>query len=97
MHHQDSSAGQSSSPLTGLEDLRAELSVLAFVVSENPISEEEMVRALAYDPEKFGDRDPLERAVGELIRLRLLRREGELIWPTRVARRLAAMGAFDAG
>jgi hypothetical protein len=97
MHHQDSSAEQSSPSLIALEELRAELSVLAFVAKDNPISEDEVVRALARDPEKFGDYDPLRRAVGELIRLGLLRRQGELIWPTRAVRRLAAMGAFDVG
>jgi hypothetical protein len=69
------------------DDGMVQHSLLTHVLCEYPIifTEGELVSELARDPEEFGQRDPVERAIRDLTRARLLRRHGPLVLPTRAA------------
>lgn len=71
------------------DDTATEAAVLQQVLFLHPtqISLEEMLREVARDPDDFGQRDEVERAVRELGTAGLLRREGELLRPTLAALR----------
>lgn len=68
-------------------DVKTERAVLGFVLSLHPtrLTQGELTRALADDPEDFAQRDAIVRAVGELVAAGLLHRDGAFVAPTRVA------------
>jgi hypothetical protein len=61
--------------------------VLRHVLCERPtiFRLSDLVRELAKDPREFGDRDAVERAVRDLIRVGLLHQQGECVLPTPAA------------
>ena len=68
-------------------DAKTERAVLGFVLSLHPtrLTQGELTRALAEDPEDFAQRDAIVRAVGELVVAGLLHRDGAFVAPTRAA------------
>ena len=73
---------------TDLEDLRDEFTVFAQVVTTHPdpLRLSDLVRELG-DGEDFASRDRIERALGALIKVGLLFRRGNMVFPTRAALR----------
>jgi len=61
--------------------------VLDHILIEYPIhlTVSELVSELATDPDDFGQRDAVERAIQELTRVRLLYRHGPFVLPSRAA------------
>lgn len=49
------------------------------------LTDEELLRELASDPDDFAERDRLERAVRLLVGVGLLQRDGRFVLPTRAA------------
>lgn len=76
-----------------LDDANAEQGVLTLVLGDYPevYTENELVRAVAFDPENFMECDTLERAIRSLWDVGLLHRYGPLIFPTRAAMRVRAL------
>jgi hypothetical protein len=72
---------------TAEEDAKWERAVLAVVLSSHPaqITEAELVRELADDPDDFATRDGAVRAIGDLVGVGLLHRSGDFVLPTRAA------------
>jgi hypothetical protein len=70
-------------------DTTTEAAVLQQLLFLHPaqVSFEELLREVAADPDEFGQRDEVERAVRDLGAAGLLRREGELVLPTLAALR----------
>lgn len=68
-------------------DTKTERATLAFVLSLHPtrLTQGELTRALADDPEDFAQRDAIVRAVGELVAAGLLHRDGHFVAPARAA------------
>lgn len=64
-----------------------EQAVLKHVLSEQPTIYRlcDLVRELSRDPDDFGHRDAVERAVRELRKVGLLHRQGECVLPTPAA------------
>jgi hypothetical protein len=64
-----------------------EQEVLRHVLKEQPTIFRlcDLVRELARDPREFADRDGVERAVRELVKVGLLHRQGECVLPTPAA------------
>lgn len=64
-------------------DRESRASVLAHLLYLHPaqLTVEEIVREFANDPEDFGQRDQVERAVGDLVRAGLLHRNGDFAVP----------------
>ena len=64
-----------------------EEAVLRHVLSERPTIFRlcDLIRELAKDPREFADRDSVNRAVRELIKVGLLHQQGECILPTPAA------------
>jgi hypothetical protein len=60
---------------------------LSYVIAQHPVqvSEEELIRAMADDPEDFAQRDAVRRAVRTLYQAGLLLRGGDTIAPSRAA------------
>lgn len=71
------------------DDTTTEAAVLQQLIFLHPaqVGFEELLRELGADPDDFGQRDAIERAVRELGAAGLARRAGELILPTRAALR----------
>jgi hypothetical protein len=71
------------------EDAVVEAAVLQQLLFLLPaqLSFEELLRELAGDEGDFGERDAVERAVRDLTASGLLHRSGELLAPSRAARR----------
>jgi hypothetical protein len=71
----------------GGEDRGYEEAVLRHVLNEQPTIFRlcDLVRELALDPEVFGHRDGVERAVRDLTRVGLIHRMGECVLPTPTA------------
>jgi hypothetical protein len=65
------------------EDRDTQGAVLAHLLYLHPaqLTVEEIVREIATDPEEFGDRDQIERAVRDLTRVGLLHRNGRFVMP----------------
>jgi hypothetical protein len=78
---------QNQTPIGG--DTATEAAVLQqlLFLHPAPVGFEELLREVAKDPEDFGQRDEVERAVRDLGAAGLLRREGELVLPTLAALR----------
>ena len=72
-------------------DRRAEERVLRLILAEHPgqLSEAEIALALAGGPPAFDETDSVQRVVCELAGAGLLHRQGELLSPSRPARRFA--------
>jgi hypothetical protein len=70
------------------EDLRDERAIFVHVVETFPetLRLSELIRDLG-DPEDFGERDRIERAVRELVRGGVLFRSESVVLPTRTALR----------
>ena len=68
-------------------DAKTERAVLAFVLQLHPtrLTQGELARALAEDPEDFAQRDAVCHAVDELVAAGLLHRDGHFVAPTRAA------------
>lgn len=86
MHDDDSPRRQA---LPDEQDQRIERAVLfqVFDVSPNQLTVPELVRRVAADPEDFGEKDSVLRAVHELVGAGLLRRSGEAVSATDAALR----------
>lgn len=90
MHDQDSCGRPEVSTLD--KDRQIEFGVLDFLLGEHPaqVTESEVVRyragLRAKDFPPFGEKDEVERAIGELAGNGLVRREGESIILTKAAR-----------
>jgi hypothetical protein len=69
------------------EDGKVQQSLLSHILCEHPIifTVSELVGELAVDPDEFGRRDAVERAIRDLTKARLLHRCGPLVLPTRAA------------
>ncbi len=69
------------------EDAVMQRAVLTFVLAEHPtrLSQGELTRILAADPEDADQRNALIRAITELASAGLLRRDGHFVAPTRAA------------
>lgn len=69
------------------EDGKVQHSLLGHLLCEHPIifTVSELVCELAADPDDFGRRDQVERAIRDLTKARLLQRCGPLVLPTRAA------------
>lgn len=72
------------------EDTATEAAVLRQLLALHPVQVtfEELLREVAADPEDFGERDAVERAVRDLGAAGLLHRSGDLVIPSRAALRL---------
>jgi len=83
MHDQRKAAGSPAA-----EDLRDENAVLVHVVVTHPgtLRLSDLIRELC-DPDDFGERDAIERAVRELVKAGLLFRCEGAVLPTRSALR----------
>lgn len=70
-------------------DATTEAAVLRQLLALHPaqLSFGELLREVADDPDDFAERDAVERAVRELATAGLLHRNGELLMPSRAARR----------
>jgi hypothetical protein len=81
----DSAAGI---PSVAQQDAEAERGVLACVLGDHPdpYTEEELVREVAENPEDFGQRDAVKRAIRSLAAVGLLHRS-PLVLPSRAALR----------
>jgi hypothetical protein len=75
--------------LPSKEDVVVETAVLQQLLFLHPaqLSLEELLRELAGEEREFGERDAVERAVRDLEAAGLLHRSGELLGPSRAARR----------
>jgi hypothetical protein len=80
----------STEPGTAQDDAKYERIVLTAVLEAHPaqITEAELFREHADDPEDFGMRDAFGRAVRDLVGVGLLHRSGDFVLPTRAAVRV---------
>jgi hypothetical protein len=71
------------------QDAGAERGVLTCVLGDypDPYTEEELVREVAENPEDFGQRDTVKRAIASLAAVGLLHRGDPLVLPSRAALR----------
>lgn len=71
------------------EDDAIEAAVLRHLLALHPVQIvfDELLREIAGDPEDFAERDAIERAVRDLGAAGLLRRNGEVVLPSRAALR----------
>lgn len=78
---------------TGAADAATESAVLLLVLDLHPtlVSLAELSRELCGEQPRFEQRDAVERAVRDLAATGLLRRDGELVLPTRAALRFAEL------
>jgi hypothetical protein len=69
------------------EDRIIQSAVLLNAVVLHPVqvTEAELIREVAVDPDEFGQRDGIERAVRDLVSVALLHRHGAFVLPTRAA------------
>ena len=74
-------------PSPGPEDAILQRAALTFVLVEHPtrLTQGELTRVLADDPEDAAQRNAVVRAIGELAAAGLLRRDGHFVSPTRAA------------
>lgn len=81
-------AEQSASP-PDRHEAKFERGVLSSIIGDYPevYTTAELVREVADDPEDFGERDAVERAVRSLAAVGLLHRSGPLVFPSRAALR----------
>jgi hypothetical protein len=86
----DSAAG---TPSAAQQDAKAERGVLTCVLGDypDPYTEEELVRDVALDPDDFGQRDTVQRAIVSLAAVGLLHRSDPLVLPSRAALRFEAL------
>jgi predicted transcriptional regulator with HTH domain len=79
------------------EDTRIERQVVFLVLHAYPelLTEAELEREIARDPDDFGERDVIARAVFSLVTLGLVHCCGPLVIPSRAALRLYAMEQED--
>lgn len=72
---------------TERDDRIVQHSVLLHLTLEHPIqlTEADVIRELASDPDEFGPRDRVQRAIRDLVRIGLLHRHGSFVLPTRAA------------
>jgi Fe2+ or Zn2+ uptake regulation protein len=82
----DSAAGR---PSAAQQDARAERGVLTCLLGDHPdpYTAEELVREVAEDPEDFGQRDAVKRAIRSLAAVGLMHRSESLVAPSRAALR----------
>lgn len=69
------------------EDRIIQHGLLAHLTLEHPapFTEADLIRELATDPEEFGSRDDIQRAIRDLAGVGLLHRYGPFVLPTRAA------------
>jgi hypothetical protein len=75
--------------ITAKADAAMEATVLRQLLALHPtqVSATELLREIAADPDDFSERDALDRAVRDLGAAGLVRRNGELLAPSRAALR----------
>lgn len=68
-------------------DAQTQSAVLSILLIEHPVqlTVTELTRELAEDPDDFGQRDAVQRAVRDLAGVGLLHRQGIFVLPSRVA------------
>lgn len=81
--------GEDDIRATAANDAKLEAAVLGQLLALHPVqlTFDELLLAVAVDPDDFTQRDAVERAVGELQAAGLLRHGGEHILPSRSALR----------
>jgi hypothetical protein len=79
-----------ASQLPALADEQLERTVLEFLVHAFPeqLTLEELTLELATDPEAYGERDAIRRAVRDLAGAGLIHRHGSFVFPTHASLRL---------
>jgi len=72
---------------TDRDDRIIQHSLLVHLTVEHPIqlTEDELIRELASEPDAFGPRDRVQQAIRDLVRIGLLHRHGSFVLPTRAA------------
>jgi hypothetical protein len=92
MQDERSCPADAGAPLTPT-DASVERGVLSTVVGDYPeiYTEAELVREVAANPESFGERDTIKRAIRSLDSVGLLHRSGPLIFPSRAALRFDSL------
>jgi hypothetical protein len=90
MQNQGSPRGfssRNSSLAPAEQDAIVQHALLELVLAEHPaqLTIAELIRELADDPDDFGERDDVERAVRDLGGVGLLHRQGICVWPSRAA------------
>lgn len=62
-------------------------SLLVHLIIEHPIqlTEDDLIRELASDPDSFGPRDRVQQAIRDLAKVGLVHRNGPFVLPTRAA------------
>ena len=82
-----------SCPLPAKTDAGFERGVLSLVVGDYPevYTENELVREAASDPDDFGQRDAIMRAIRSLTAVGLMHRAGPLVFPSRAALRFDSL------
>lgn len=75
------------------QDAKVERGVLSVIIGDYPevYTEAELVREVASDPEDFGERDTVQRAIRSLAAVGLLHRNGPLVFPSRAALRFDSL------
>lgn len=66
------------------EDLCLQSALLLHLLTEHPIqlTEDDLIRKLSQDPDDFGERDDIERAVTQLAAVGLLHRQKPFVLPS---------------
>lgn len=87
MQDKPSGAGHERAATTADQDDRDQAAVLREVLYIYPevLTLEELARELTFGSDAFGQRDRIDRAVRDLIRVGLLHQVGPLVLPTRTA------------
>lgn len=80
-----SQATQSAMPPTKAADLQIQAAVLRLLLDDGPVqmTQDELVRELALNPNSFIDRDDVQRAVRDLAARGLVHRHGEFVLASR--------------
>jgi hypothetical protein len=81
----DCRPGDPSQCLT--DDVQVQVAVLSILLAEHPVqlTISELARQFVDDPDDFGERDAVRRAVRDLAGIGLLHRQGNFVLPSRVA------------
>jgi hypothetical protein len=74
-------------PQSPPDHLLVEQAVLGLLLQSNPahLSLDELIRALATDPDSFPEQDAIRNAVRDLAAVGLIHRHGNFVFPTRAA------------
>ena len=65
--------------------IQSALLIHVMVLHPTPLTEDDLIRELAQNPEDFGERDGVVRAIRDLASVGLLHRYARLVLPSRAA------------